>query len=82
MPLLPRVGEEATHVFLLHIIGDLTLQFVPSGTMKEQTGPDRGQPLTPEDTIQDLLNHRAFTSGAVAHDALLRITAPSRSGSA
>jgi hypothetical protein len=37
MPLLPRVGEEATHVFLLHIIGDLTLQFVPSGTMKEQT---------------------------------------------
>ena len=48
------------HVSVLHLISVLALLFAASGAMKEQAGRGPGKPLTPEDTIQDLLNHPAF----------------------
>jgi acetyl esterase/lipase len=47
------------HVSVL-LTSMLALLFAASGAMKEQAGRGPGKPLTPEDTIQDLLNHPAF----------------------
>ena len=48
-------------VCLLHIISVLTLLFASTGAMKEQAARGPGKALVPDDTIQDLLNHSAFT---------------------
>jgi hypothetical protein len=55
-----RIDESAMRLSLLIITGVLTLVFASSGTMKEQAGRGPGKPLSPDDTIKDLLSHPAF----------------------